>query len=113
MVTCTAFANKPNYSGGTITGTGGISSCTPHAPDACASETTVEIYLSGPGAWEPAGASKRQALCPPPARSTTATVSCDPASSTYSYRTETLATIVYGSTDSTTVCSSQLNVACL
>jgi hypothetical protein len=112
-VVCAAFANKPNYSGGSITGTGGISSCTPHAPYSCASETTVQIYLSGPGSWEAAGASTRQLSCPPPTRSTTAVVHCSPASSTYSYRTEALVTVVYGNTATNTAYSAQLNVACL
>ncbi|MFF3968074.1 hypothetical protein ACFYZI_41805 [Streptomyces griseorubiginosus] len=112
IITCALFANKPNYSGGKITGTGGISGCVPSAPDACSSEADVEVYLSGPG-WVTAGASSRQHKCPPPARSSTATVSCDPSSTTYSYRTVTLGTIVHEGTDSNTATSNLLNVKCL
>ncbi|MFI6936815.1 hypothetical protein [Streptomyces sp. NPDC050287] len=43
------FANKPNYGGGKITATGGISGCVPNAPDACASEVDLEVYISGAG----------------------------------------------------------------
>jgi hypothetical protein len=112
VITCALFANKPNYSGGKITGTGGISGCVPNAPDACASEADVEVYLSGPG-WTTAATSARQHKCPPPARSTTAKLSCDPSSSTYSYRTVTLGTIVHEGTDSNTSTSAVLNVKCL
>ncbi|MDT9701114.1 hypothetical protein [Streptomyces sp. P17] len=112
VITCTLFANKPNYSGGRITGTGGISGCVPSTPDACASETEVEVYLSGPG-WQTAAQSPRQYKCPPPARSTTAALSCDPISTTYSYRTVTLGTIVHEGTDSGTSTSTVLNVKCL
>ncbi|MFG2463604.1 hypothetical protein ACGFWE_42120 [Streptomyces sp. NPDC048523] len=85
VITCALFANKPNYSGGKITGTGGISGCAPSTPDA--------------------GSSARQHNCPPPARSTTAPVNCDSTSTTYSYRTVTLATIVHEGTDSGTATS--------
>ncbi|UUU32290.1 hypothetical protein JIX56_21585 [Streptomyces sp. CA-210063] len=111
-ITCQIFANKPNYSGGKITGTGGLSSCAGGTPLACNSEVDLQIYLSGPG-WTTAGASPRQHRCPPPARSTTASVSCESTSQTYSYRSQTLGTITAGSTDSDTATSSTLNVKCL
>ena len=112
VITCALFANKPNYSGSKITGTGGISGCVPEPPDACSSEADLEVYLSGPG-WVTAATSARQHKCPPPARSTTATLSCDPSSETYSYRTVTLGTIVHEGTDSNTSTSTTLNVKCL
>ncbi|MCX5357345.1 hypothetical protein OG864_00935 [Streptomyces sp. NBC_00124] len=111
VVTCALFASKPNYSGSKITGTGGISGCT-GTPDACASEVDLEVYLSGPG-WVTAATSARQLKCPPPARSTTASLSCDSSASTYSYRTVTLGTIVHDGTDSNTATSAVLNVKCL
>ncbi|MFF3920580.1 hypothetical protein ACFYZB_45765 [Streptomyces sp. NPDC001852] len=113
VVYCDLFANKPNYSGGKITGTGGISSCSPHTPFSCSSEADLQIYLTGPGRWETQAASPRQHSCPPPARSTKASSSCDPSSTTYSYRTETLGTIYYGETSSGTAYSNVLNVKCL
>ncbi|MGW2240793.1 hypothetical protein [Streptomyces sp. NPDC001759] len=106
------YASKPNYSGSKITGTGGISSCEPSTPDACSSEADVEVYLSGPG-WVTAAASSRQHKCPPPSRSTTASLSCDPSSETYSYRTVTLGAIVHEGTDSGTATSTTLKVKCL
>lgn len=113
VITCAMFANKPNYSGGKITATGGISGCVPSTPDACASEVDLELYLPGPDEWTTVAASSRQHRCPPPARSTTATLSCDSTSTTYIYRTKTLATIVHEGTDSGTSTSSTLHVKCL
>ncbi len=113
VITCALFANKPNYSGGKITATGGISGCVPNAPDACASEVDLELYLPGPDQWTTAAASSRQHKCPPPARSTKATLSCDSTSTTYIYRTKTLATIVHEGTDSNTSTSRTLHVKCL
>lgn len=75
VITCTLFANKPNYSGGKITGTGGISGCVSSTPDACASEVDLELYLPGPDEWTMAAPSSRQLKCPPPARSTTVPLS--------------------------------------
>ncbi|MFL4953025.1 hypothetical protein ACJ6WE_38375 [Streptomyces sp. MMS24-I31] len=110
-VKCTLFANKPNYSGGKITGTGGISSCTPHAPYSCNSEDDVQIYLTA--GWTTAASSPRQYNCPPPSRSTTTSLSCDSTSTAYSYRTLTVGSIFYGTTDSGTATSSVLSVKCL
>jgi hypothetical protein len=112
VITCALFANKPNYSGNKITGTGGLSGCVPGPPDACSSEADLEVYLSGPG-WVTAAASARQHSCPPPARSTTASLICDSSPATYSYRTLTLASIVHEGTDSNTSTSTVLNVKCL
>lgn len=112
-VVCAGFSNKPNYSGGVITGTGGILSCSPHAPSACASETTLELWLSGPQMWTAVGASPRQTLCPPPARSTTARAECTVQPVQYTYRTETLVTVVYGNSASDAYPSDQLNLSCL
>ncbi|GGY34847.1 hypothetical protein GCM10010384_47360 [Streptomyces djakartensis] len=113
VITCTLFANKPNYSEGKITGTGGISGCAPSTPDACASEADLELYLPGPDEWTTVAASSRQHRCPPPARSTTAALSCDSTSTTYIYRTKTLGTIVHEGTDSGTATSRTLHVRCL
>ncbi|MEU5893087.1 hypothetical protein ABZ835_40570 [Streptomyces sp. NPDC047461] len=112
VIKCALFANKPNYSGSRITGTGGISGCVPEAPDACASEVDLEFYLPGPG-WVTAAASARQTKCPPPARSTTAALACDSTADTYSYRSVTLGTIVHDGTSSNTATSAVLNVKCL
>lgn len=112
VITCALFANKPNYSGGKITATGGISGCVPNAPDACASEVDLEVYIPGAGQWSTAASSRRQLSCPPPARSTAATMSCDPSSTEYIYRAKTLATIVHEGTDSNTSTSSTLHVRC-
>ncbi|MFI2765531.1 hypothetical protein ACH5A3_43140 [Streptomyces echinatus] len=112
-VYCDLFANKPNYSGGKITATGGISSCSPHTPFSCSSEADLQIYLTGPGRWVVHAAGARQHSCPPPARSSKASFDCDPSSTTYSYRTETLGTIYYGETSSGTAHSNVLNVKCL
>ncbi|MGW3148827.1 hypothetical protein ACWDG1_29960 [Streptomyces sp. NPDC001177] len=112
-VYCDLFANKPNYSGGKITATGGISACHPHTPFSCSSEADLQIFLTGPGVWETHATSRRQHNCPPPARSSTASADCDPSSTTYSYRTETLGTIYYGETSSGTAHSNVLNVKCL
>lgn len=112
-VICDLYASKPNYSGGKITGTGGIRSCTPHAPYSCNSEDDVQLYLTGPGTWTTVASSPRQYNCPPPSRSTTATLSCDSTSATYSYRTFVVGSIFYGTTDSGTATSSVLNVKCL
>ncbi|MEU3341940.1 hypothetical protein [Streptomyces sp. NPDC006668] len=111
-ISCDLFASKPNYSGGKITGTGGISSCSGGTPLACNSEVDLQIYLSGPG-WTTAAASGRQYKCPPPARSTTASLSCKSSDETYSYRSETLGTITAQSTSSGVVTSPALNVKCL
>lgn len=111
-VTCTFYASKPNYSGGRITGTGGISSCSPHAPYACNSEVDLEVYLVGPRVWQTVAASNRQYSCPPPLRSTTAAMSCSSTSISYSYRTKTLGTVVYGTTSSGTWDSAVLSVQC-
>ncbi|MEU6175829.1 hypothetical protein ABZ832_28465 [Streptantibioticus parmotrematis] len=112
---CNLFANKPNYSGSTITGTGGILSCSGDYA-ACASEITLQVYLPGPGLWEPAAASVRQSLCPPPARSSTAyDRNCEKQPETYAYRVETVGTVTTagGGTGSKVFYGSQLNVACL
>ncbi|MGW0425091.1 hypothetical protein [Streptomyces sp. NPDC003015] len=113
VITCALFANKPNYSGGKITGTGGISGCVPSTPDACASEADLELYIAGADEWTTVAASSRQHKCPPPARSTTAALSCDSTSTTYIYRTKTLGTIVHEGTDSGTATSTTLHVKCL
>jgi hypothetical protein len=113
--TCTFFANKPNYSGSTITGTGGFSKCAGSVAS-CSSEATLQYYLSTPALWEPVGASARQSLCPPPLRSSTArNVNCTPQPFQYSYRTETIGSIVDtdGLVDSGSIEGPTLNVACL
>jgi hypothetical protein len=112
---CTFFTNTPNYSGSTITGTGGFSKCTGSVAS-CSSEVTLQVYLSTPALWEPAGASARQFLCPPPLRSSTAHVTdCTPQPFQYSYRTETIGSIVdtSGHVDSGKLDGYTLNVACL
>ncbi|MFI7320162.1 hypothetical protein [Streptomyces venezuelae] len=92
VIVCKLFANKPNYSGGKITATGGIKSCSPRPPDACSFEADLEFYQQdgpGPGVWVTRASSRRGNTCPPPARSKTAAGSCSPSSKTYSYRTLT------------------------
>ncbi|MFG3353794.1 hypothetical protein [Streptomyces sp. NPDC048001] len=113
IITCALFANKPNYSGGIITATGGMSGCVPSTPEGCASEVDLQVYLSGPGVWSTAAASTRQTRCPPPARSTTARMNCDSDTTSWSYRTDTLASICHdGTTDSNTSTSAVLSVKC-
>ncbi|AZP22789.1 hypothetical protein EJC51_46165 [Streptomyces aquilus] len=111
-INCILFANKPNYSGNKITGTGGISSCSGGTPVACSSEVDLQVYLAGPG-WVTSAASGRQHKCPPPARSTSATQECDPQPDSWSYRSETLGTITAGTTSSGVATSGILNVKCL
>ncbi|MFE5560322.1 hypothetical protein [Streptomyces sp. NPDC056544] len=114
-VTCAISVAKPNFSGGAITAVGGFKSCTPHAPWECNSETDIEWYAPGPGRWLTVGTSARVYGCPPPFRAGTARAYCewrngDPL---YYYRTNTLGTIYYGSTDTDTATSSPLGIPCL
>lgn len=114
VANCEMFANKPNYSGNVVTGTGGIKSCTGD-PVSCTHEVTLEVYLT-PG-WTPAASSGPPVPgCPPPARSSiTHNYNCKLQSSQYSYRTETLGTLVdaEGQTDSHPYVGAVLNVSCL
>lgn len=111
---CEMFANKPNYSGSIITGTGGIKSCSGD-PVTCIHEVTLEVYLT-PG-WTPAASSgPPKGGCPPPARSSiTHNYDCEHQPTTYSYRTETLGSMVdaEGQHDSHPSAGAVLNVACL
>lgn len=111
---CEMFANKPNYSGSTVTGTGGLKSCTGDVVS-CTHEVTLEVYLT-PG-WTPAASSgPPKPGCPPPARSSiTHNYNCTHQPVTYSYKTETLGSMVDAErgSDSHYYGSSVLNVACL
>ena len=114
--TCTLFSYKPLYSGSTITGTGGIVSCTGTPVATCSSEAVLEVYLTGPQTWVAAGPDVRQGQCPPPARSSSSSVrNCEDQPQKYSYRTETIASVVdtNGQTAGGTLYSDQLNIACL
>ncbi|MEU9165801.1 hypothetical protein AB0D29_36705 [Streptomyces sp. NPDC048424] len=96
VVTCSLNAQRPNYSGSTMTGTGGILGCIPHRPQACNSEVDIELWAPGPGRWITVASSARQYACPPPYRNTTAAFTCEWRASDpfYYYRTRVLATIV-------------------
>ncbi len=68
-VECYLSAFKPNYSGDTVTGTGGIKKCKPTPPDACAHQTELQRYDQygpGPGTWVTIREGKRHFDCPPP-----------------------------------------------
>ncbi len=98
-MTCDLVAQKPNYSGGVVTGVGGIDNCVPHAPDACTTEAELWIWMPGPQQWAPAGAAGRNTSCPPPRRTARSSQTCTENSSypQYGYKIITTGTIVYGS----------------
>jgi hypothetical protein len=115
VVTCTLIAAKATYSGGVVTGTGGIKSCAPHAPDACRSEVDVMWYNPGPGVWSVVGSGPTQYNCPPPYRSSKASVRCDSGTQipNQQYRARTFGTIVHGGTDTGFAHGEILTVRCL
>ncbi|WP_406349272.1 hypothetical protein OHA44_37025 [Streptomyces sp. NBC_00144] len=109
-------AQKPNYSGGKVTGVGGINNCTPHTPDACTTVPELWIYMLGPGGWAPAAEGPTNHSCPPPYRSGKASVSCKSSSSypDYGYKIITTGTIVYGGKhDSGSASGSVLYLKCV
>lgn len=79
----------------------------------CNSEVDLQIYLSGPGAMGRRGERPPTVQLSPPLRSTTASVACSSSPDTYSYRSETLGTILASSTSTGTAVSDVLNVKCL
>ncbi|MFD8005248.1 hypothetical protein [Streptomyces mirabilis] len=115
-VTCELVAQKPNYSGGVVTGVGGIDNCTPHKPDACTTEPELWIWMPGPQQWAPAGAPGRTTSCPPPRRTAPSSQRCHESSSypKYGYKIITTGTIVYGSShDSGNAQSDVLYLRCV
>ncbi|MFI9724629.1 hypothetical protein ACIHFE_34245 [Streptomyces sp. NPDC052396] len=97
-VTCDLIAQKPHYSGGVVTGVGGIDHCTPHRPDACTTEAELWIWMPGPQQWAPAGDAGRNHACPPPRRTARSSVHCEYKREypNYGYKTITTGAIVYG-----------------
>ncbi|MFF4509166.1 hypothetical protein [Streptomyces sp. NPDC001401] len=99
IVTCDLIAQKPNYSGGVVTGVGGIDNCTPHRPDACTTEAELWIWMPYEQQWAPAGSPGKNTACPPPRRTAPSSQKCHESSSypKYGYKIITTGTIVYGS----------------
>jgi len=91
-----------HYSGGVVTGVGGVDNCVPHAPTACTAEAELWIWMPYPQQWAPAGAPGRVTTCPPPRRTARSSQECVSKSSypQYGYKIITTGTIVYGSSRS-------------
>ncbi|MDX3587643.1 hypothetical protein [Streptomyces europaeiscabiei] len=117
VIVCDLYASKPNHSGSRITGVGGIRSCAGGTPASCNSEPSVEFYNDFSNRWMEGGPGRRQHLCPPPLRSTTAAATCTnhPGDRNTAWRTVTIGTIVSpnGDRDSGTAYSSVLYVPCV
>lgn len=98
VVTCQLIAQKPNYSGGVVTGVGGINNCVPRRPDACTTVPELWIWMPGPGQWAPASEGPTIRTCPPPYRSGRASIDCNYNSDypTHGYKIITTGSIVYG-----------------
>ncbi|MEV8529270.1 hypothetical protein AB0451_34870 [Streptomyces sp. NPDC052000] len=113
-VICNVTAIKPNLSGTRVTGTGGISSCTPHAPYSCSSDVDLEFYNEYSSRWMTGATSPRQYSCPPPARWTTAATTCvsQPADRQIAWRSVAVGSIVYGTTSTKEAYSAVLYVPC-
>ncbi|MGW1195143.1 hypothetical protein ACWD4B_04690 [Streptomyces sp. NPDC002536] len=114
-VTCTIKAARPNYSGTTITAVGWMSSCRPHAPQTCRTETDLLRYYPGPGMWQVVASGPVNYSCPGPSRVSTAVLrDCESNPVNWSYVTRTYSTIIQdGIPTSGHVDSDLLNVRCV